>query len=60
MNGVILSEEEEKELYVVLKPREGELTGPLDDLLRRVEQALFHRLTVGEIEQLSQRFPRDR
>jgi hypothetical protein len=60
MSGVVLSEEEEKELYVVLKPREGGLTGPLDELLRRVEQALFSRLTVGEIEQLSARFPQDR
>jgi hypothetical protein len=60
VSGVVLSEEEEKELYVVLKPREGVLTGPLDELLRRVEQALFSRLTVGEIEQLSARFPQDR
>ena len=60
MSEVVLSEEEEKELYVVLKPREGELTGPLDELLRRVEQSLFRRLTVGEIEQLSARFPSDR
>jgi hypothetical protein len=59
MSGVVLSEEEEKELYVVLKPREGGLTEPLDELLRRVEQALFRRLTVGEIEQLSARFPPD-
>jgi hypothetical protein len=60
VSAVVLSEEEEKELYVVLKPREGGLTGPLDELLRRVEQSLFSRLTVGEIEQLSARFPPDR
>jgi hypothetical protein len=58
--AIVLSEEEEGELYVVLKPREGKLAAPLDGLLRRVEQSLFRRLTVEEIEQLAARFPGER
>jgi hypothetical protein len=60
VSGIILSEEEEKEIYVVLKPREGALSSSLDELLRRVEQSLFRRLTVEEIEELAARFPPDR
>ena len=60
VGGIVLSDEEEKELYVVLKPREGKLAAPLGGLLRRVEQSLFHKLTVEEIEQLAARFPGER
>jgi hypothetical protein len=60
VSDVVLTDEEEEELYIVLKPREGGLAAPLDELLRRVEQSLFSRLTVGELEQLSARFAPDR
>jgi hypothetical protein len=60
VSEVLLSEEEEKELYVILKPMEGGLTEPLDGLLRRVEHSLFGRLTVEEIENLASRFPTGR
>jgi len=58
--GVVLSRDEERELYIILKPRESILQGPLDSLLRRVEKSLFSRLTIEEIEKLAERFPRDR
>jgi len=57
VSGVLLTEEDEKELYVILKPMEGGLAEPLDALLRRVERSLFGRLTVEEIENLASRFP---
>jgi hypothetical protein len=60
VSGVLLSEEDEKELYVILKPMEGGLAEPLDALLRRVERALFARLSVEEIENLASRFPQGR
>ena len=60
MSGVLLTEEDEMELYVILKPMEGGLAEPLEALLRRVEQSLFSRLTVEEIEILASRFPRGR
>ena len=60
MSGVLLTEEDEKELYVILKPMEGGLTEALDSLLRRVEHSLFGRLTVEEIENLASRFPTGR
>ena len=60
MSGIILRDKEEEEIYVVLKPREGSLPSSLDELLRRVEQSLFRRPTVEEIEELAARFPPDR
>jgi hypothetical protein len=57
---VTLSGGEEEELYVLLKPREGALSAALHDLLRRIERALFERLTIEEIEGLAGRFPPDR
>ena len=59
-SGVVLSSEEERELYVILKPRESTLQGQLDGLLRRIEKSLFSRLTIEEIEKLAERFPQDR
>lgn len=56
MGGTYLSDSEENELYVLLKPRETGLPEPLRDLLRRVERSLYERLTIEEIEGLSQRF----
>lgn len=58
--AVILSSDEERELYVILKPRENALQGQLDGLLRRIEKSLFSRLTIEEIEKLAERFPPDR
>ena len=58
--GVVLSSEEERELYVILKPREAALQPGLEGLLRRVEKSLFSRLTIEEIEKLAERFPPDR
>ena len=52
--------EEEEELYVVLKPREAELGEPLRNLLRRVEQALYGRLTIEEMEMLQRRCAKER
>ncbi len=59
MSGILLSDAEENELYVLLKPREAGLPRPLADLLRRVERSLYQRLTVEEIERMSARFSRD-
>jgi hypothetical protein len=58
--GVVLSGDEERELYVLLKPRESYLQDGLDALLRRIEKSLFSRLTIEEIEKLAERFPADR
>ncbi len=57
MSGVQITEREQEELYVILKPRETEIGAPLEALLRRVEKALFERLTIAEIEALTARFP---
>ncbi len=59
MSGLELSDAEEIELYVLLKPREPGLPGPLASLLRRIERSLYQRLTVEEIEGLAARFTRD-
>ncbi|MGA2764331.1 MAG: hypothetical protein ABSG17_13300 [Spirochaetia bacterium] len=56
MRTIGLSDNEEVELYVLLKPRETQLVDPLRDLLRRVERSLYQRLTIEEIEGLSARF----
>jgi hypothetical protein len=56
MGGILLSDSEENELYVLLKPREAGLVEALRELLRRVERSLYGRLTIEEIERLSQRF----
>ena len=60
MSELTLSSREEDELFVLLKPREGRLSEPLADLLRRIEKSLFDRLTIEELEQLSRRFAADR
>ena len=60
MSRVELSPEEEEELYVVLKPREGLLSASMEELLRRVEKSLFERLTIEELEKLHQRFAGER
>ena len=54
---VSLESREEEALYVVLKPGEARLPEPLRALLRRVEQALFDRLTIEELEGLPARYP---
>ena len=60
MSGIILTEEEAEELYVILKPGEGALGEVLSQLLKKVENALFDRLTIEEIETLGKRFPNER
>ena len=55
MSGVVLSGREEEELYVLLKSREGLLPEVLEHVLRRIERALFGRLTVEEMERLAER-----
>ena len=55
-----MTEREEEELYVLLKPREIELVEPLQGLLQRIEKSLFERLTIEEIEGLAARFRQDR
>ena len=57
MNEVVLDAREQEELYVILKPREKEIVGQLGGLLRRLERALFQRLTIEEMEKLASRFP---
>ena len=57
MGGILLSDNEENELYVMLKPREADLPEPLKVLLRRVERSLYQRMTIEDIEGLSGRFP---
>jgi hypothetical protein len=56
MAGILLSDSEENELYVLLKPREAGLAEALRELLRKVERSLYQRLTIEEIERLSARF----
>jgi len=58
--GVVLDTQEQEALYVVLKPREGNLPPPLRAVLRRVERALFDRLTIEELEGLAARYPEGR
>ncbi len=58
--NVVLDGQEQEALYVVLKPREGRLPPPLRAVLRRVEQALFDRLTIEELEGLAARYPEGR
>ncbi len=59
-HGVALTEKEEEELYVILKPREPDLEEPLQGLLQRIEKSLFQRLTIEEIEGLAARFGKGR
>ena len=59
-DGVVLSNDEERELYVILKPRESALESHLHGLLRRIEKSLFGRLTIEEIERLAERFAPER
>jgi len=58
MAGICLSDIQEDELYVLLKPREAGLGNELGELLRRVERSLYQRLTIEQIERLSGRFSR--
>lgn len=56
MSLVTLDPREQEELYVVLKPRESELPPVAAGVLRRIEQELFQRLTIEEMEKLAARF----
>ena len=56
MNPITLSEREIEELYVILKPREDSLGAALEELLARLEQTLYDRLTIDEMERLRLRF----
>jgi len=58
MGGLELSDNEEIELYVLLKPREAILSADLAGLLRRIERSLYQRMTIEELERLSSRFSR--
>lgn len=60
MSDVVLGAREQEELYVILKPREKDLVDPLGETLRKIERALFQRLTIGEMEKLSRRISADR
>jgi hypothetical protein len=60
MSGVRLGPAEEEALYVVLKAREERLAQPLQGLLRRLEQTLFQRLTIEQLEGLSNLYPESR
>jgi len=56
VNDVPLDAHEQEELYIILKPLEKDLVEPLGGLLRRIERALFQRLTIEELEKLAARF----
>lgn len=56
MTELALTDAELEELYVLLKPREEKLSGPLAGLLSRIERALYDRLTVEELERIRLRF----
>ena len=56
MTGFILTDKEQEELYILLKPEEDILTEPLALVLRRIEKSLFQRLTIEQIEALAARF----
>lgn len=45
-----LTEEELKVLFVLLKKKEEELSVSMIPLLRKVEQIVFHRYTIDEVE----------
>lgn len=60
MNELSVDAREQEELYVILKPLEKELVDPLGGLLRRIERALFQRLTIEELENLAARFAEGR
>lgn len=55
-----LSEEEQAELYLLLKPLEGRLSPPLVALLRGIEGSLYARLTIEQMEALRTRFAPER
>jgi hypothetical protein len=60
VSGTSLSENEETELYLLLKPREGRLAPPLVHLLRGIESSLYARLTIEEMDALRARSERER
>jgi len=60
VNELSVDAREQEELYVILKPLEKELVDPLGGLLRRIERALFQRLTIEELENLAARFAEGR
>jgi hypothetical protein len=60
LSGVSLSEEEQEQLYILLKPLEVRLDAQLTAVLVRIEKSLFARLTVGELEALASRFAHHR
>jgi len=60
VNPVTLDPREQEELYIMLKLRESELHQSLASLLRRIEQQLFQRLTIEEMEKLASRIPGER
>jgi hypothetical protein len=60
LSPTTLTDEEEKEVYVLLKRREGDLSRPLVGLMRRLEKSLYARLTVGEMERLGVDLSADR
>ncbi len=60
MTGLFLSDREQEELYVLLKPREDTLPEPLEEVLQRIEKALYQRLTIEQIEALAVRFDEGR
>ncbi len=59
MSDVVLGAREQEELYLILKPRERDLVDPLGGTLRKIERALFERLTIEEMEKLARRIPAD-
>jgi hypothetical protein len=56
MSGLELGDGEIEELYILLKPREQDLSQELLRLLNRIEKSLYTRMTVKELEELSLRF----
>jgi hypothetical protein len=60
VSDVVLDAREQEELYIILKPLEKNLVDPLGGTLRRIERALFQRLTIEQMEELARRIPSER
>ena len=54
MTGVILSDQEQEEIYVLLKPRETALSDPLEEVLRRKQEEHERREALRILEKLKQ------
>ena len=54
MSEVCLTDQEMTALYSLLKSREGRWVPALDQLLQRLERDLYSRMTIEEMDRISQ------